>query len=181
MTSIPVGTIMAFGGDVNDPAIASALLAQGWLPCWGQSVSAATYQDLDDAINTTYGGTGANFALPDLRGRFVRGAHNKPGSPVAFSVGQVLTSLTAQPQSGQFSLDAGGSHSHAAPSVPGWSNSSSYCAGYDNAQWNDGSVATSSNGAHTHTVTTGGDSESRPVNLYVEYIIKVLDVDSEAS
>lgn len=172
---------MAFAGDVNDPAISSSLLAQGWLPCWGQSVAIATYGDLDSAISNIYGGNGANIMLPDLRGRFVRGAHNRPASTIAFAVGQTLTSLTAQPQSGQFSLDANGSHAHAAPSVPGWSNSSAYSAGYDNAQWNDGSVGTSRDGAHTHTVTTGGDSESRPVNLYVEYIIKVLDADSEAS
>lgn len=171
---------MIFGGDPNDLAIATSLLAQGWLPCWGQSVAISTYPDLNKSIGSAYGGGsgGANIMLPDLRGRFIRGAHNKPGATIAFSVGEVLRSLTAMPLTNSFSLDTAGEHIHGVPHVPSGYNSSAKCAGNDNALWNDGSVPTSLDGAHTHTVVTGGDEESRPVNLYVEHIIKVLDVQS---
>lgn len=41
----------------------------GWLLCQGQSLLVADYPALHAAIGYTYGGTGANFLLPDLRGR----------------------------------------------------------------------------------------------------------------
>ena len=33
-------------------------------------------------------------------------------------------------------------------------------------------MATSTDGYHTHTITGGGDSETRPVNISVNYIIR---------
>jgi microcystin-dependent protein len=41
----------------------------GWLPCNGQLVSMNTYQALYSLIGFTYGGSGTQFQLPDLRGR----------------------------------------------------------------------------------------------------------------
>lgn len=41
----------------------------GWLLCQGQSLLVDDYSALHAAIGYTYGGTGANFLLPDLRGR----------------------------------------------------------------------------------------------------------------
>jgi hypothetical protein len=60
--------------------------------------------------------------------------------------------------------------------VPAWDNSSSRVAGHSTYNWNVGSAPSSAplpNATHTHTVTGGGDGESRPVNVYVDYIIKV--------
>jgi len=45
----------------------------GWLLCDGASVATATYADLHTAIGYVYGGAGANFNLPNLVNRFVRG------------------------------------------------------------------------------------------------------------
>lgn len=47
----------------------------GWLKANGALVSRSTYSDLFAAIGTTYGaGDGSTtFALPDLRGEFIRG------------------------------------------------------------------------------------------------------------
>ena len=45
----------------------------GWLLCDGASVATATYGDLHTAIGYVYGGAGANFNLPNLVNRFVRG------------------------------------------------------------------------------------------------------------
>ena len=41
----------------------------GWLLCQGQSLLVANYPALHSAIGYTYGGSGSNFLLPDLRGR----------------------------------------------------------------------------------------------------------------
>ena len=60
-------------GAVNSFAMSAA--PTGWLSCNGSLVSRATYSSLFSAIGTTYGvGDGSTtFALPDLRGEFVRG------------------------------------------------------------------------------------------------------------
>ena len=61
----------------------------GWLTCDGALISRATYAALFAAIGTTYGaGDGTTtFALPDLRGEFVRGADLGRGIDTGRSVG----------------------------------------------------------------------------------------------
>ncbi len=58
----PVGTIVSFAGS-SAPS--------KWLLCQGQSLSTTTYGALWNAIGYTYGGSGANFNLPDCRGRTI--------------------------------------------------------------------------------------------------------------
>lgn len=72
---VPTGTINAFGG---------ALVPEGWLLCDGRALDGddPRYAALFAALGTTWGdgttgeGAGAetDFNLPDLRGRFLRGA-----------------------------------------------------------------------------------------------------------
>jgi microcystin-dependent protein len=64
---VPAGAVQAF-------AMNSA--PTGWLAADGTAVSRSTYAALFSAISTTYGaGDGSTtFALPDLRGYFVRGS-----------------------------------------------------------------------------------------------------------
>lgn len=57
---IPYGTIIQSAA-VNTPA--------GWINCDGTSYPVATYRNLYNAIGYTFGGSGANFNVPDLRGR----------------------------------------------------------------------------------------------------------------
>jgi microcystin-dependent protein len=52
----------------------------GWLLCYGQSISKTTYAKLFAVIGYTYGGSGDNFNVPDLRGRTVAGLDNMGGS-----------------------------------------------------------------------------------------------------
>jgi microcystin-dependent protein len=51
----------------------------GYLECDGSSVSTTTYAALFAVIGYTYGGSGASFTLPDLRGEFIRGFDNTAG------------------------------------------------------------------------------------------------------
>jgi len=68
---MPTGTVMPFAGEnlPNDE----------WLFCGGQSVAIADYEALYNTIGLTYGGTGSNFNLPDLRGRVIAGKDDMNG------------------------------------------------------------------------------------------------------
>ncbi len=57
---IPAGTIIQS---------AAVTTPNGWLSCNGQSITVAQYQNLYNAILYTFGGSGSNFNVPDLRGR----------------------------------------------------------------------------------------------------------------
>jgi len=59
----PVGSIMYF---------ARSTAPDGWLKANGASVSTTTYAALFNNIGYTWGGGGASFNLPDLRGEFPR-------------------------------------------------------------------------------------------------------------
>jgi microcystin-dependent protein len=56
----PTGLITSFAGGTAPT---------GWLLCDASSVSTTTYAALFTVIGYTYGGSGASFNLPDLRGR----------------------------------------------------------------------------------------------------------------
>jgi len=64
--SVPVGTIIAWGG-------ASSSVPAGWMLCNGKALSKSAYPELFAAIGTSWGASGEKFNLPDLRGRFLRG------------------------------------------------------------------------------------------------------------
>jgi hypothetical protein len=118
---VPPGTIVAYGGTTAP---------QGWLMCNGASYAQTAYPKLYIAIGTAYGNFGgANFLVPDLRGKFLRGVDgataNDPGAG----------SRVAQYTGGN-----------------GGDNVGSWQAGL--------------------AVSPGGGQEGRPVNIYVNYIIK---------
>jgi microcystin-dependent protein len=55
----------------------------GFLPAAGQKLTVAQYQAMFSLLGNTYGGDGVkDFALPDLRGRFLLGAGQQPNGPV---------------------------------------------------------------------------------------------------
>lgn len=57
----PVGSVSMYGG---------AAAPANWLLCNGASVSTVTYAALFAVLGYTYGGSGANFNLPNMQGRF---------------------------------------------------------------------------------------------------------------
>jgi microcystin-dependent protein len=58
----------------------AASVPSGWLLCYGQSLSTTTYAALFAIIAYTYGGSGASFTLPDLRGRSIFGKDDMGGT-----------------------------------------------------------------------------------------------------
>lgn len=66
-----VGEIVAWAADD---------VPDNFLDCNGQSVNAVTFNQLFAIIGFQYGGSGANFNLPDLRGQFIRGRAGGSGA-----------------------------------------------------------------------------------------------------
>lgn len=175
----PSGTIVAFGGSA---------VPEGWLACDGAALDAGEprYEALFAAIGTTWGngtsGSGAttgvtDFNIPDLRGRFLRSADpraagSRLSADVPGAVGVLQEDATALPNAA-FTAASNGSHSHTYPVYPGSYNPSGEPAGDYNA---NGNVAanrpTSTDGAHTHSIT-GGDYETRPFSASVTHIIRL--------
>lgn len=81
------GNVMLLGNQIADiKTWPLATVPAGWLECNGAAVSRTTYAALFAVLGTTYGvGDGSTtFALPDLRGEFVRGwDHGKGSDPNA--------------------------------------------------------------------------------------------------
>lgn len=153
----PVGSIIAFGGTVA-PA--------GWLLCDGTSFPINQYPDLYAVIHNNFGGTvGATFNLPDLRGRFLRGVDGIAGNdPDKVTRTAMNTGGNTGNNVGSVQSDELKSHNHAnahlnpTVKVAGGTN---HFSSFDPTQY-------SYNG---YTLNTGG-LETRPKNVYVNYIIK---------
>ena len=162
----PTGSVYTFAGST---------VPTGWLKCNGALLSRTTYASLFAVIGTTYGaGDGSTtFALPDLRGEFVRGADDGRG----VDAGRVLGSA----QAGQ-----NASHTHAASASPAGGHSHVFESldrradidrGSNASLWSIDSTVTqttSAVGDHIHAVTVNADggNESRPRNVAMHYIIK---------
>lgn len=159
--SIPTGAVIPFAGS-SAPS--------GWLLCYGQEVSRATYSELFAAIGTTYGvGDGSTtFELPDLRGRVPAGKDDMGGTAAS----RLTDSGTGNPGIDGATLGAAGgadrhtlttaqmpAHTHNAPA--GGAGSSAFTA--------DGS-----GGDLIATDSQGGDEAHPNVQptIVLNYIIK---------
>jgi len=65
--------------------VAGGSTPEGYLRCDGASLATATYPDLFAAIGYTWGGSGANFNVPDSQSKFLRGNSSVAGTGGAFS------------------------------------------------------------------------------------------------
>lgn len=177
---VPSGTIAAFGGTT---------VPDGWLLCDGAPVSRTEHKALYAAVGSAWGaGDGSTtFNLPDLRGFFLRGADDKGlrdgdpkgrrsivGDQPATGVGSVQRYATAMPHD-LFQIANSEPHHHQDPTWTGQagqyelaSSPTNNTYGYD---YGAQSAPTTDNGIHSHKLT-GGDEETRPINVAVNYIIK---------
>ncbi len=159
----PVGTIMAFAGGAIPP---------GYLACDGALISRTTYADLFAAIGTAWGTTNAtNFRVPDLRGKFMRGVSGGSGfDPDAGSRIAQYTGGNGGNAVGSYQLDAFQDHQHQSNIVHNVFGTGAFA----NQATSGGAVVGgfSLNGPASNVAGSRTSSETRPVNLYVNYIIK---------
>jgi microcystin-dependent protein len=142
---------------------------EGWLKCNGATISRTTYAELFNAIGTTFGaGDGSTFGLPDLRGEFIRGWDDGRGVDTGRAFGVSQGDSTKLPNT-SFTTDNPGDHSHGYYRPNGklpQSGSATSC--YVSEAYR----STGEAGAHIHTITGGGDSETRPKNVALLACIK---------
>jgi microcystin-dependent protein len=149
---VPPGVVEAFlGGTSSVPA--------GWVLANGASLSTATYPALFAVLAYRFGGSGANFSVPNLNvGYFLVGSTSTPGT--AFAAG-----------SEDSYLDATWNHTHSTD--PGAFNSAASASAQVVAS---GSGAGPSALGHVHSInvpaTTSSNVGPDPYRLRVNYIIK---------
>jgi microcystin-dependent protein len=163
---IPSGTIVPFGG-TNIPT--------GWLLCDGTLYVVTQYPNLYAAIGINYGGIlGANFNVPDLRGRFLRGVDGTAGndpdnatrttSNTGGNTGDNVGSLQNDAFQGHYHKSGGDANHRYTPYATTWD------AGAGAVDLgNFFTLQPVSDGTNGTPRTT---SETRPKNVYVNYIIK---------
>jgi microcystin-dependent protein len=140
-TDVPVGTIITVGR--NLPA------NDFWLPCDGRSLDIDQYRALHQAIGTAYGSSAGRFNVPDLEGRFLRGASGGTavGSVQEYATGRPRTALTVSvPNLPDSRCDTGGGARGGAAHVKGSKTIDPW--------------------------SSGGNGDSRPVNLYLNFYIR---------
>jgi hypothetical protein len=151
---IPVGTIMAYGGDTRNNTVVTALNSQGWLPCDGRAYAAQEYPELAKVIGNSFG----NLRVPDLRGRFLRGTDQGATRDPDTGSRRPENGGNAGDNVGSVQDDEFRSHQHQYTLFPGRRGgiaSGDYWSTNDNAQ----------------TGPAGGN-ETRPKNVYVNWIIR---------
>jgi microcystin-dependent protein len=139
---LPAGAVQAFAMN-SAPA--------GWLAADGSNVNRTTYAALFSAISTTYGvGDGSTtFALPDLRGYFVRGSGTNGDGTVSGAFGAKQA-------------DAFKAHTHTVSDT-----------GFNSVNLASGGGAVSQVfGSAVRTTSSTGGTETRPANIALLYCIK---------
>jgi|ERR1039458_2632048 microcystin-dependent protein len=144
--------VAAATGKAGDLVPSGASIRAGCLLCDGTSYATATYPTLHTAIGYAYGGSGANFNVPNLIGRVPVGA----GTGTA--AGSTAHALGAQPTTGvggeaTHALSVGelASHNHGGSTGGGSTGTGSTGTGSTYG----GTTGGESN-SHTHTPTSGG-------------------------
>ncbi|NEQ38787.1 MAG: tail fiber protein [Okeania sp. SIO3I5] len=164
---VPIGTITAYGGVVTG-SDARDLESQGWLVCDGEEHLTRDYEELYCKIGVYFGTPSrpGYFRVPDLRGRFVRGVDNGTGrDPDAADRTVSATGGNTGDRVGSFQEDAFKAHTHNFK-VGGQNGSGHY---------NTVGVGSETNIQDAKMIARGG-SETRPINVYVNWIIKAKDI-----
>jgi hypothetical protein len=149
----PPGTIMAYAGD-NAPS--------GWALCNGAAYTRSTHAALFAVIGTRFGEpSSTSFRVPDFRGRFLRGVAGSAGLD--------------PDKNGRTAMNAGGAVGNEVGSVQGHafqSHSHSYFQPVSGERDSGGSFTIVGWDSTAQTGASGTSTETRPVNAYVNYIIK---------
>ena len=145
----------------------------GYLLCNGASVAVAAYTALHTAIGYTYGGSGPNFNLPDLRGRTVHGVDNMGGT----DAGRLSTSNTLGTAGGAethtLSVSELPNHTHNYDDYYKVNDTISLTGGF-------GYIGVNQTSGHTYSTRTsanqngggGGAHNNMSPNMVLNYIIK---------
>lgn len=139
-------------------AFAGTDIPEGWLLCDGREVLQSQYPELFNVIKNTYGSnTAYTFKLPDYRGLFLRGMNGNRNDNLA---DPDKDSRKGGNNLGSTQFDEFMSHSHR------YGEETRVQIGYDNG------VGFSASPSDRFFSSITGGKETRPKNIYVNYIIK---------
>ena len=186
--AFPAGVMLPYAG---------ATAPDGWLLCDGTAINRTTYARLFAAISGTYGvGDGSTtFNLPNTQGVFLRGAGSQAigAETYAATLGTKQNDATAKNGVSASTSGTDGAHTHrvwtvgpttdrlnwasnaGVPNLPGWSlntGGSANVGDYDIYASDVPEAPYQPNHGHAVTVSST-DTETRPANLGVNYIIKI--------
>ncbi len=168
---VPTGTIMAFVGDTAP---------EGWLLCNGASFA-------DNPANAKLRELLGSFNTPDLKARYLRGTGTVTGREAIALRGTQDDTFKPHNHSVSLTTNDPGNHSHDIWFYNGGSTNGplnrSIQAGFESPASNDNNdrpYTTTSNGAHTHTVSgntadsgNAAANETRVFAYGVNWIIKI--------
>ncbi len=165
----PAGTVIMFATDA---------VPAGYLECDGSSVSTTTQAVLFAVIAYEFGGSGANFNLPDLRGQFIRGYDNGAGIDLDAASRTDRGDATTGDQVGTKQAQSTEDHTHSTTlnvadnlESSGGSQKTAYKpseSAMPTASTNPGATKAEVSGSPS----TGADNETRPVNITMMFCIK---------
>ncbi|WP_166875240.1 tail fiber protein [Massilia mucilaginosa] len=184
----PVGSVIAFAGAVAAPLPGGAsppdsppaspgggiqVEALGWLLCDGRALASGAYPELFLALGTLYGGSGGYFHLPDYRGYFLRGSDGGSGRDPDLAARIPPAGASSPGEVGSVQRDAVLAHYHQydTGTVEGVTTGSGQAAAKGTAPQTS-SAPVDSAGTPLTPATGGSAGESRPKNVYVNYLIK---------
>lgn len=187
-SEVPVGTVIAFAGQVAAPLPATAsppdtepgvdaagtqVEALGWMLCDGRMLECGQYPELYQVLGALYGGSKGAFQLPDYRGYFLRGTDAGAGRDLDVGTRTAPLGGTAAGQVGSTQGDALLTHYHDYQMAPAPADPSSEgpaaSKGTDTTRTGAPVDASDQPLAPAHG---GSDNETRPKNVYVNYLIK---------
>lgn len=156
--------------------------ATGWLFCDGASYATSAYPDLFAAIGYTFGGSGANFNVPDFRGRTPFGKDDMGGSAASRlttagggvdgatlgasggAQNHTLTAAQVPVHNHNATTDTHGGHAHTGTTNPAgahqhtYDNPSNFGSGgvfiQGGSTYGQAAINTSAVGDHQHTFTS---------------------------
>ena len=186
--TVCIGTILPYGGELVSeeeqkkgiavPKQQTLLEEQGWLFCDGRAVNRKYYRRLYEVIGTNFGAPDADhFNLPDLCGRFVRGVdHGIERDPDAKDRTADKSGGNNGEKVGSVQEDQFEQHRHKYDRFyneqrgPGYysGNSRGKIVNEETDYWGN---AHKSFSIEKHDLTPPGGKETRPKNIYVNWII----------
>ncbi|MCB0488194.1 MAG: phage tail protein [Cyclobacteriaceae bacterium] len=189
---VPIGTIVAWSGD-------PAFLPANWKVCDGLTMAKDQFPELYRVIADNWTpDQGVNkdlFKIPDLRGLFLRGVSGTRndefidpekdgrivlGNSESNEVGSIQRQSTRLPTTNFTGRTSpSGKHTHNLPGHGGGKGVEHGVGSSNNVTFGDYVHSTSNiqltANDHNHTliVNEGGDIETRPINAYIHWIVKV--------
>ena len=156
---MPSGSLMPYAG---------ASAPTGFLLCAGQSVPVASYSGLHSVIGYTYGGSGASFNIPDLRGRVIAGQDDMGGVSANRLTGQTGG------VDGDVLGGSGGAETHtlSIAQMPAHTHSLQNGVGTKSNSFDSGTFVASDASGNTGSQGGGGAHNNVQPTFILNYIIK---------